>query len=129
MENYRNAYRLYYELAVTTENPIISEVWERANISLWIAAAKRRKNHDLSTIAEYLQTATDNGMTVEQLRVELDSRSASRPDWVGRLRGLIKTLFKLRTDWKTEIPADKKEQFENWLEGFERWVKELAEDD
>ena len=113
----------------TYELPIISEMWKRANISMWIAAAKRHKHHDISTLTEYLQTAMENGMTVEQFRVELDSRSSTRPDWVGRLKGLVKMLFKLRTDWKTEIPANKREEFENWLKGFEKWVKELAEEE
>ena len=129
VEVYRRAYKLFYEMTVNFETSDIYRMREHSNISLWIAAAKRRSHHDLKTLKDYLQMATDEKMTVEQLRVELDSRSAVKPEWTKRLQGLIKTLFKLRTDWKTEIPATKRDEFENWLLGFERWVKALAEED
>lgn len=129
VENYRNAYKLFYRMTVNFEESDIYRMREQTNISLWVAAAKRGKAHDITTLKDYIQIAASEGMTVEQLRVELDSRSATKPEWTKRLQGLVKMLFKLRTDWKTEIPGDKRDEFENWLLGFEKWVKELAEEE
>jgi hypothetical protein len=125
IESYRNAYRLYYDLDI--ESDTSRKLWEQANISLWIAAAKRRNSIPLDALRDYLSDAVDNGATVEQFRVILDNHNRTKPEWAERLRKLVKTLFRLRTDYKTELPPTLRERFERAVQAFETELQAIAE--
>jgi hypothetical protein len=126
IESYRNAARLRHELEAQVETPEVSRVWQDANISLWIAAAKRRKAFELDKLFDCLKDATDNGSTVEQFRVYLDGISKPGAEWERRLSRLVRGFGKLVTDWKTELPPPARERLERLAEHVESELREIA---
>jgi hypothetical protein len=125
IEAYRNAYKLFY--AFDIESDTSRKLWDGANISLFVDAAKRRNSIHDSALFDYLSDAVTNGATVEALRVVLDNHNRTKPEWTTRLAKLIKTLFKLRTDYKSELPESLRERFENAVHVFELELSAISE--
>jgi thymidylate synthase ThyX len=127
IEAYRNAYSLYYSFDVEASETV--RMWEQGNISLWLAAAKRRNSIEPDALKDYLSDAVENGATVEAFRVALDNHNRTKPEWTERLRKLVKTLFKLRTDYKSiDMPPAIRERFERAVQVFEMELQAIAEE-
>jgi len=133
IENYRLAYWLYTEIqGMAHENASEPDrIWEEANISLWVKAARLRTSLKLPLAKawDYLKTAADEGMTREQLGAHVDEKENDTPHWLRRLRSVIRMLMPARDDWKTELPPEKRERYERAVEQFTAELKAIAEDD
>jgi len=105
IENYRNAYTLFIELDGEISERV-RKFWGQANISLWIKAAQIRIRLylPLSTIWEYLQTATLEHMTRETFAAHVDEKENDTPKWIRRLKSAIRFLAPSRYDYKSEMP-------------------------
>jgi len=127
--NYRNAYGLYLDFGGDGYEPA-RNIWEEANIALWVKAARLRSSLELSNWKtwEYLQTAALEGMTREQLGAHVGEKENDTPHWLRRLRSVIRMLMPARADWKTELPPEKRARYEKAVAEFTAELKAIAED-
>ena len=126
IERYRNAYTLFLELG-GAENPTCAEVWEQANISLWVKAASLRRKLNITSaqIFDYLRTASENGMTREQMAANVEEIESHIPQWVRRITGVIKSLNKSLTDYKSDLTPEQQEKYQAAVTRFMADLEEL----
>ena len=126
IENYRNAYALYYRLI---ELPNSSEVWREAHISLWVKAAKLQKVLGLSDekIMDYLQTASEEGMSRETFAAHVDNKENHIPQWQRRILHVVKLLTGTRHDWKSEMPPELQKRFDEATEIYSTALQQIAD--
>ena len=128
IEGYRNAARLLHEMQTQIETPSETyRIWREANVSLWVAAAKHRGAHPLEKLHEYLTDAVNNRSTVEAFRVMLDSKGG-RPDWERRLKTIIRSLGRFRTDYKgVDMPEAVRVELDAAVSEFETALARIAQ--
>lgn len=124
IESYRNTYRLYYR---NIESEAHRKLWDVLNIGLWMLAAKHTKDYTDAELMEKLQEAHDRRYHYRQFAAVLSV--GSKPEWTVRLQRVVKNIWKLYTDYKPEIPPQKRERFEQAAKQFFDAVQELAEEE
>ena len=123
--DYRNAYILAY--ALDLELSETSQMWNGLNISLWVAAARKRSSIPDEALRGYLNDAMVTGCTVESFRVILDNHNRTKPEWVTRLTRMVKSLGKLITDWKPEMSPELRARFDKATAWYAKELQEIAE--
>lgn len=123
--NYRNAYVLFVELEGYRTR---SAVWEKSPIALWVKAAqlRTRLNLSLAKTWDYLQTASEEGMTREQLAAHVDSVENNTPRWIRRLRSAIRFLSPSKDDWKIEMDMGQRERYDRAVIAFVAELEEIS---
>jgi len=130
IEAHRNAYRLYCEIKTNIELPLVTEVWDKANEGLWVKAAQLRTRLDmtLDKTWDYLQIASDEGMSRETFAAHVDTKENHTPQWLRRLKWVASKLFPSKDDWKTEMPIEKRERYDHAVAVFTAELKAIAEE-
>lgn len=118
VENYRRAYRLFYELQRYVETPDISRMWAESDVSLWVESAKLKSKYELDLFTIYNYMRDGEGMSIEAYRAHVDADCDKRPEWVRRLATIDKKLTKLETDYMSEVPPDVQAVFRNATREF-----------
>lgn len=129
IENYRRAYRLYYFLEVEIESEPVRKLWQSAHISLWVRAAKLQKSLNLSNAKtmEYLQIASEEGMSRETFAAHVDTKENHTPQWIRRIRHAARILFPAKNDWVEEIPLERRERYRKATDWYISELEAIAE--
>jgi len=127
VEAYRNAYKLYYVMSVNLESEHVQKLWESATIELWKAASRLQVRYDLSyqDVFEYLKTGKENGMSRESFSAHIDEKENSIPKWLRVIKDIAKKLR--RDDWKTEIPAELRDEYDEKKSALAEVLERIAE--
>lgn len=126
IERYRNAYTLFLELG-GAENPTCAGV--RLSFRRNAAAFTHRLifacSHTPAQIFDYLRTASENGMTREQMAANVEEIESHIPQWVRRITGVIKSLTKSLTDYKSDLTPEQQEKYQAAVTRFMEDLEEL----
>jgi len=127
IEQYRNAWRLYYMMGGEESDPA-RKLWESASIMLWKKAAQFWGRLDLSieTITDYLETGNEHNMTREQFSAHIDEKENDTPKWIRRLQHAIKFLRPSRNDYKSEMPPHVQKRYDEAVEVFVNELQQIA---
>ena len=128
VENYRNAYRLKYELERQIETPEISQMRERKNPSFWIESAKfySRYNLSLEKIWEYMCDGQD--LTIEAYRTLVANDCDKRPEWLRRLTTIWRKVKSISMGaYISEMPPDVQEEFLDAVDEFAEKLERIVE--
>jgi len=128
VENYRRAYYLYTVLGGDDSEPA-RQVWEHAPAALWVKAAQLWTRLELSPekVFEYLETASEEGMTREQMAAVVDEKENHTPKWVRGIRHAIRFLTSSKNSWKTELPMDVRTRYDKAVDNFTKELQAIAE--
>ena len=126
IELYRNVYSLYYR---NMESEPVRKLWETAPMHIWRAAVKMQKTYNLTDeeAIEYIHTGKD--MTRESFSAHVDNKENKLPQWVRRFKRLGRTISRMLGDWMTEIPAGKREQFQQAADNFAQELQKIMENE
>jgi len=126
IENYRNAYKLYYSMC---ESEPVRKAWKTANAALWVKAAQLKDRLGLTNekVIEYLIIAKESNMSRETFSAHVVTKEDKTPQWLRRLRWVASKLRPSKDDWKTEMPFEKQERYNKAVEWFTDELKAIAE--
>jgi hypothetical protein len=114
IEQYRNAYKLFYYLGTHIESEQVRKLWDARPIEIWKSAAKAWGRYDPTpyTLIGYLEDAEN--MSRESFSAHIDEKENKTPKWLRRLKTFARGLRNMGNDWKTEIEPDLRDEFDDW---------------
>ena len=128
VENYRNAYKLYYHLMKREETSQLDRMWNELYPSHWIKASQAVSAYNLSpdAILEHLEHAHKTGMSVPAFRAFLDEAENPNTQWIRSVKNMVRSANALRDSYMSDVPPDKQRLVRILVKVIERLAKELA---
>jgi DNA repair ATPase RecN len=129
VENYRNAYQLYYQMNKYFETRETSTLWEELYPSIWIAAARATRKFKMSPekVLEHLQHAKECDLSVDAFAAHVDSCENKVPEWMRRFIRIKENILKMMDDFMPELEPEKQTKlrklFRDFVDGLEELVK------
>ena len=129
VENYRNAYELYYKLCQRYETSETFTMRDQLYVSIFWVAARAVRKYQLTpdAILEHLRFARDEKLSVDQFGAHVDNVENKTPAWIRRIESIVRTVKKLMDDYKSELPLEKQERAHEIFSTFAKDLQELAE--
>jgi len=129
IEKYRNAYALKTRFEIDYKSERVTKLWDSASMSLWRKAAELESSLNLSLemIWDYLQTASEEGMSRDTFAAHVDTKENKTPQWIRRLKSFIRILSPIKNDYRSEMPAGVRARFDEALNEFIEKIQEIAE--
>jgi hypothetical protein len=129
IEKYRNAYALKVRFEIDHRpSERVTKLWNAAPMSLWRKAAELESSLGLSLdkIWDYLETASEYGMTRESFSAHIDEKENHTPKWIRRLQSAIRFLKPLRDDYKgADMPPEIRTEFDRLVAEFATGLERL----
>ena len=128
VENYRNAYRLYYHLQRYFETSEMTRMWNELYPNHWVRAAKAVKDYNLlpETIYEHLEHALEFNLSIEAFGAHITEAEAPNTQWIRSVKSLARSANALRDSYMSDVPPDKQRLVRILVKVIERLAKELA---
>ena len=128
VENYRNAYRLYYHLQRYFETSEMTRMWNELYPNHWVRAAKAVKDYNLlpETIYEHLEHALKYNLSIDAFGAHITEVESPNTQWIRSVRNIARSANALRDSYMSDIPPDKQRLVRILVKVVERLVKELA---
>ena len=129
VENYRNAYKLYYYLNKEIETSETSTMWDDLYPSIWQVMARQAKKHNLSpnVVLEHLRHAKECGLSVDAFAAHVESVENKIPEWQRRFIRIKDGILKLMNDYMPELSPKKQEKLRQLFRDFVAGLEELSE--
>jgi len=128
IERYRNMYKMYRWLDTHIESERVRKLWEGASVAIWRKCAEFWIRYDLNpdTVLEYLQTGKDSNMTRESFSAHVEEMHNKLPGWLRHLKKAVSYLRKLSGDFKSELPPEFQDEFDELSDRFADLLERAA---